>query len=308
MDEVPKVETSRCESELGSWAGSAWRPPPHDALGGLVERVWDFDGALGMRREQLFPSGSFELVVQLDEPHRSVDGAATTPFPAVCLDGLQLATSTIEAPRGRIRVLGIRLHPPGAFALIRAPLDDLTNRSVDLGTAIGRPAAELANRLEAARDGAARVRTAIAWLRARVVRAFAPDPIVGDLYARIFRGDARFAAGEIDRLEGRSRSRAVLRFRQQIGLAPKRYARVVRFGRALELLGAVRNGESLTSIALAAGFYDQAHMNADFREHALMSPRQYLHALRFPNSTQLALAADGEEAGRFFQADAVAIA
>lgn len=308
MDEMLGVETLRCDSEFGSWLTSGWIPTPDDILFGLVERIWDFEGTLVFRREQLFPNGIFELVVQLDEPHRSVDRPASVPFPAICLNGLQTATSTIEAPKGRFRVLGIRLHPLGVFALLDASLDDFRDQSIDLRAAIGQPAAELGQRLDERRDSAGRVQTAAAWLRARIARGRAPDPIVCDLYARIRNDGGRVMLGQIDQLEGRSRSRLSRRFRQQIGLSPKRYARIVRFGRTLELLSAARDGESLSALALAAGFYDQAHMNADFREYARITPRRYLEATRFPNGTHLAHAIDHEDPGRFFQEDPIAIA
>ncbi len=261
----------------------------------VVERICNFDGALAYRRGQLFPNGFFELVVQLDEPHRLVD-EATSPFPAICFDGLQTETTTIEAPRGRFRALEIRPHPPGAFALLDALLCDVADRSIDLRAAIRRPAAELADRLDERHDGAARVWTAETWLRARLARAHATDSIGGDVYARIRSDGGCVTLGQVDRLDGRSRSRFAQRFRQQIGLSPKRYARVVRFGRALELLGAAWTGTSLSALALAlaAGYYDQAHVNADFREHAGITARRYLEALRCPNGTHLAHAADGE--------------
>ena len=103
--------------------------------------------------------------------------------------------------------------PPGAFALLDASLDDVADRSIDLRAAIGRPAAELADRLDERRDGAARVRTAAAWLRARLARARATDPIVGDVYARIRSDGGCVTLGRIDRLDRRSRSRLALRFR-----------------------------------------------------------------------------------------------
>ena len=55
-------------------------------------------------------------------------------------------------------------------------------------------------------------------------------------------------------------------------MAPKLYARIVRFSRAVELLAA---GGALTDVALAAGYYDQPHMNADFRELSGLTPRAF---------------------------------
>jgi len=49
-------------------------------------------------------------------------------------------------------------------------------------------------------------------------------------------------------------------------------------------------------------------MNADFRERAGITPRRYLEALQYPNGTHLAHATDGDDAGRFLQEAAIAIA
>jgi AraC-like DNA-binding protein len=61
--------------------------------------------------------------------------------------------------------------------------------------------------------------------------------------------------------------------------------RIVRFDRALNALAARRHG--LGEIALAMGYYDQAHFTAEFREHAGLTPRAYLQALRYPAVTSI---------------------
>ena len=75
--------------------------------------------------------------------------------------------------------------------------------------------------------------------------------------------DGRAPIGWIcDRL-GRSRRHLATRFREQIGLPPKTVARILRFDRAVALLGG--GGATLAELAFECGYYDQAHLNRDFR-------------------------------------------
>lgn len=68
-------------------------------------------------------------------------------------------------------------------------------------------------------------------------------------------------------------------FRETLGLGPKTYAKLARFHRALR---AAQDDTRATwaSIAVAAGYYDQAHLNAEFRTIAGATPRALLGELR----------------------------
>jgi AraC-like DNA-binding protein len=68
-------------------------------------------------------------------------------------------------------------------------------------------------------------------------------------------------------------------FRETVGVSPKAFARLARFDRALR--AAREDGHaSWASIAAAAGYYDQAHLIADFRAIAGVTPRAFLGELR----------------------------
>ena len=98
----------------------------------------------------------------------------------------------------------------------------------------------------------------------------------GELERRVDDLDAAIA--ELRRATGFSKRRLVGAFRDEIGVPPKLYARLVRFQRASALLDA--GAATLAEVALAAGYYDQPHMNAEFREFARLTPRRYLAARR----------------------------
>ena len=82
---------------------------------------------------------------------------------------------------------------------------------------------------------------------------------------------------------GWSRRHLFARFREQTGLPPKVFARILRFQRAATLMAAAE-GPSLCEIALDCGYYDQAHLNRDFRAFAGRTPTE-LMAARLPKGS-----------------------
>lgn len=62
-------------------------------------------------------------------------------------------------------------------------------------------------------------------------------------------------------------------------MSPKRFASLTRFHRALRAAHEDR-GASWASIAAAAGYYDQAHLIAEFRVIAGATPQALLGELR----------------------------
>jgi AraC-like DNA-binding protein len=293
------IRTQQIDSELGRWTQVQWEPAASDPLFGAVEKIWDFEGALDCARERVFPSGRLGVVVQLDDPHRLAGSAE--PFPALCVDGLATVGTTIEAPPGRCRVLGITLHPLGAFAILANPLHDLSDRSVDLFAVIGSSAGSLGTKLDAARTGRERIGIAIDWTRRRSAKSRPVDALVATALARIERGYGALAISAIDELSGRSRSRFAAAFRDHVGLTPKRYTRIVRFRHAMELLSTT--AMPLVAVAEASGYYDQAHLTAEFRLHSAMTPGAYRVSQRYPGSQHLAEYADEDvvTADSFFQ-------
>ena len=60
-------------------------------------------------------------------------------------------------------------------------------------------------------------------------------------------------------------------FERHVGYGPRSSARILRLRRALRLLD-TRGETTLATVALDAGYYDQAHANADFRDLAGRPP------------------------------------
>jgi AraC-like DNA-binding protein len=276
----------REESELGVWTQLDWRP---DALAGLVESISLFDGTLTRRRQRYYPTGELDLIVQLDgpsEPFRIVEGQPGAALPPSTIAGQLVAPVVLEAPDATSRVLDVRLRPAGAFALFGMPLHHLTGTTLDLGEVIGSESRRLAERLDEADSDEACVEHVERWIKDRFARHAGTEPSVAYAVSEIERtGGTEPIANLLERI-GASPDRFTGLFEEQVGVKPKLFSRIVRF---LGLLEALRAGhDSFSQTALEYGYYDQPHMNAEFREFAGMSPGQFLAASPFPESPSLA--------------------
>jgi methylphosphotriester-DNA--protein-cysteine methyltransferase len=112
------------------------------------------------------------------------------------------------------------------------------------------------------------------------------DPSVAYAVAEIERTSGTAPIADVLARIGASSKRFTGLFEEQVGVKPKLFSRIVRF-RALTAALPAAVG-TLSQTALAHGYYDQSHMNADFREFAGMSPGQFLAATPFPESQSLA--------------------
>jgi AraC-like DNA-binding protein len=74
---------------------------------------------------------------------------------------------------------------------------------------------------------------------------------------------------------GCSNRHLVTRFREQIGLPPKTIGRLMRFRAAVSRLE-LDDGRRFAEIAQSCGYYDQAHLNREFRQLAGTSPGEFV--------------------------------
>jgi AraC-like DNA-binding protein len=145
---------------------------------------------------------------------------------------------------------------------------------------VGPAAGELAERCDAACSVAARFRIVAEWIAGRLARARGMDEAIAWAVARLDESGGTVPILELRAHVGMSKARLAGLFREQIGLTPKLYARVVRFHQTLGLLQAGGPGR-LTDVALDGRYYDQPHMNAEFRALGGLTPSEFL-ASRHP--------------------------
>lgn len=80
---------------------------------------------------------------------------------------------------------------------------------------------------------------------------------------------------EVTARTGLSPRRFIQLFEQAVGLTPKLFCRVQHFQEALRLCGGEKR-VGFGELALACGYFDQAHFIRDFRAFSGLSPTTYL--------------------------------
>lgn len=224
---------------------------------------------LGARRE--LPVGFVPVIANFGAPWEIGSPSGTGEFGSF-VAGLSTSPTSVRA-LGEACCLQINFTPLGASRFFRMPAGELTDRVVDPEDLLGprwRPLRarlfdlptwparfSLVENVILDRIGSARVSfDAVAW---------------GAEQLRSRAGLCRIE--ELARQAGWSRRHFSARFRREVGLGPKTFARVLRFNHALALAQRRREPD-WAGLAAEAGYADQPHMIREFVAFSGFTPAE----------------------------------
>ncbi|MFI8197023.1 helix-turn-helix domain-containing protein [Streptomyces sp. NPDC085942] len=214
-------------------------------------------------------SGPLDVAAGVD------DGSPVTRFSSVA-GGLMRRSVAIHHD-GRQEGVQVSLTPLGARAVYGMPAADLAHRLVPLDELLGALGVELVDRLRVARTWTARFAVLDELLLRAVGRGAGGDPVsrvrpeVAEAWRRLLAARGRVQIGRVAEDLGWSRRYLTERFRGEVGLSPKTFARVLRFEHAHEL-AARRDPLPWADVASVSGYADQAHLVRDWGEFTGRSP------------------------------------
>lgn len=255
------IREIRCDGAQGAWT-YRWAAPAAD-LAEHAAFLWDVGGTVRYCGQRILPTK--DVVVIFDHLEPSNFGAF------VC--GLQQQAICVEPP-ARAFLTGVRLTPLGAFRALGVAAHEITEAITPLDDIVERGIAALRARVAETPDPADRLALVEAWLRSRLAQgprlsaiAVGAWRFLAGLHGAVRVGEAAGAVGVTPRQLGRV-------FHEQIGLAPKAAGQLLRFDRALRLMGG-RQRLSLAQVAAEAGYADQAHFAREFKSLAGATPSAY---------------------------------
>ncbi|HEX4733585.1 MAG TPA: helix-turn-helix domain-containing protein [Thermoleophilaceae bacterium] len=168
-------------------------------------------------------------------------------------------------------VVGIRMRPGAAGALLGLPASEIRDDRVPVGLLWAAAGDELTERLADAAHPSRQRQLLERTLLRRRADAEPPDALVAQALALLGRSGTR--VGDLSRELAISERQLLRRFRCAVGYGPKMADRVLRFQRFVQRVPDV---DGLARVAADLGYSDQAHLTRECVELSGLPPTQLL--------------------------------
>jgi AraC-like DNA-binding protein len=250
-----------------------YRPPAGHPLEPYLLSIFRVRMDHPPRHEIILPKGNVDLLFNLGETVHG-DGLAPDPYVvrpgAAWVGGLKTRQYSV-LPQGGMYLVGISLRGEACAGLLPlSPAEIVNLEAHDLPSTAGMRT--IAEQLHDAGSFADQCALLTRWLTARL-RPPRGAEAVRHACTLLRQGPAQDAVRATAKALAVSPRHLRRLVNEHVGIGPAEYVRLARFIGALHRMAAP--GRTLTEVAHAAGYYDQAHFNRDFRSFAGMTPQEY---------------------------------
>lgn len=220
------------------------------------------------------PSTAVDLIITLAGPIDVVQMPNATQRPSAftaLVNGLQDAPAIFRQDRD-VFGLHVFISPVGVRAVLGVASAEISSLVLNLSDIWGGSGGDLIEMLFAK-----------TWRQRFAIldRGFAsklnpvrPQPEISWAWERLAKTHGSVAVQQLADEIGYGRRHFSERFREAIGIAPKLASRLFRFERACRLIADQRPG--LAQVAIACGYYDQAHLTREWYALAGCSPKAWI--------------------------------
>jgi AraC-like DNA-binding protein len=235
-------------------------------------RLAPFVRGFASRESRLGPScvlqplvGSLEHILSFDfcdltNWHRLT--GVIYPSPRISFLGAHTGLAGFACLRGHILSFGIFFRPFALWQLFGIPASEMVGLECDGAAIWGSWVTELWHRLACSRSFSERIAVATESLL-KFVGSARPLTSIMSTARRLLPTGTSTKVAHVARKSAMSIRSYERQFACEVGFAPKEFARVARFARAIDMQR--MNRDTWLNISHELGFYDQMHMIRDFR-------------------------------------------
>jgi AraC-like DNA-binding protein len=252
---------------------------PHPVLAPFIKTFWYTSAPeAAHRHERVLPNGHAQVVISLARDYLTNANHPSDPLqhsPAAIFLGIYSQHQQIDTI-DLAQLIGIIFHPGGTLPFFPEDTGLFTNCETSLNALWGNASENLRNDLREAANPAQKFDLLELALRHRLneSRTQSRNRTIDYALTHLQRSPGTTTIAELTRNIGVSPRRLSQLFREQVGVSPKLYCRILRFQQAVLQM---HNGVDIhwADLALTCGYYDQSHFANDFRAFSGLSPTHY---------------------------------
>jgi AraC-like DNA-binding protein len=255
---------------------------PAFPLNEFVENLVYYHGLSALHNlDRFLPDGNTEIIVDLTETPQYIYDNETLREIQTCrhawVSGVRTRPITIPSGNGS-KMLIVAFKKGKAFPFYPFPMSDLTDTVAEADLVFGGNFHDLREQLLGAKSINQMFQLVERFLLQQAdsaLRVEGTTKCVGYAVSSIINKPTTQRLRQLSDEIGYSQKHFIDLFRQNVGLSPKQYLRIMRFQKAI---GAIENNELIlwSNIALESGYYDQAHFIHDFKLFSGFTPGEYM--------------------------------
>lgn len=228
--------------------------------------------------DRLLPDGEVQLIFDLTDYPKYIYDNETLKEIQTCqkvwFSGFR--TTPITIPSGQeSEMLIVQFKKGKAFPFMMEPMHALTNLVVDAEQAISREILVVREQLLEALTPFEKFQLLEAQLLKQYRSKLKENPFVDFAVTTIVSSPDQYSIRQIAAKAGYSQKHIIKLFKEQVGVTPKAFLKVIRFQKAIQQIEAQR-AVDWSAIAYDCGFYDQSHFIANFKGFSGFTPSEYL--------------------------------
>jgi AraC-like DNA-binding protein len=249
---------------------------PNGLPGRFIESLIHYEGSRNIRNhEKMLPDGVIQLVFLLDDHERlcinDTRHESTQTLKEAWVSGAQKSFRSLIIPQNE-KTLTVRFKPGGFFAITGIPASETTHSFIPADQIFGPSVIHLNNYLKQAATPADCFNALKCYLLKQYQKKGKPAQNKLIRLNHIVSRPVQQLADE----SGISHKHFIQLFKNQIGLTPKYYQRILRFGNTLKEILSFSSYPEWADIVFDNNYYDQSHFINEFRHFSGYSPQSYL--------------------------------
>lgn len=254
---------------------------PSPALKSVIHEFWYTavpNSSASIESYKIFADGAPGIIFQHNNGNSNLF-RDTVPLPVTFIYGQKSAAPCTNYIHGQSHIFGISFQPATVKQLFSINSSELTDSLVDLDNFFPK------NFTERLLD-ASSIQDLIELFSKEIYQNLLcakKRHIIQESVHRIRNCDSNIDSALLARQYCLSRRQFQRKFKEEVGISPESYFRIVKFQKSLQLL---RNGQysKLSDIAYKLGYADHSHFSREFKLFSSFSPKEFLE-LQLPESS-----------------------